>query len=121
MAECHAAIIGAACGFVGPHLSHCIGGFCGATPDHTGTGREVPLQPVGVISVFGAMVCSAAAAFGSLAIGSVAGGAAVGAVAAVFITSVSAGDMLKRRDLLAFEPGIRRTAQELCRNTTLQV
>ncbi|CAJ1349380.1 unnamed protein product [Effrenium voratum] len=102
MAECHAALIGAAAGAVGPMISSSLGIACGMSPDFTGS-QVLPRQPVGVVALFGALASASAGAFAAMAAQSAVLGAAAGVVAAGFVTVVSTVDMLKRRNLLVAE------------------
>ncbi|CAE7387171.1 unnamed protein product [Symbiodinium natans] len=106
MAECHAALLGCAFGALGPLLSSGVGRATGLSPEGTGSGRVIPRQPSGVISLFGALGSSSVAAVAALSSGSVVAGALCGAAVACCITGVATGDMLKRRNLLSSEPGL---------------
>ncbi|CAL1141834.1 unnamed protein product [Cladocopium goreaui] len=106
MVECHAALIGAAMGGAGPLLMNGIGRATGMSPEHTGD-LHMPRQPVGVISLFGALASASSAAFATMAF-SVPCGVAVGAVTACVVTGVGLTDMLKRRKILLMQPKGRR-------------
>ncbi|CAK0863161.1 unnamed protein product [Prorocentrum cordatum] len=90
MAAGQAALWGGVAGCLMPLA--CAGGIarcCGCAPDHrTGSGHEIPRQPVGLVGVFGAVIASSAAAVGALAASTVAAGVAVGVVAAVGVTGL---------------------------------
>mmetsp|Transcript_75514 Transcript_75514/g.124684 ORF Transcript_75514/g.124684 Transcript_75514/m.124684 type:complete len:108 (+) Transcript_75514:106-429(+) len=107
MVECHAALIGAAMGGTGPLLMNGIGRATGMSPEHTGD-LHMPRQPVGVISLFGALASASSAAFATMAVASVPCGVVVGAVTACVVTGVSLTDMLKRRKILMEPKGRRR-------------
>mmetsp|Transcript_62649 Transcript_62649/g.117198 ORF Transcript_62649/g.117198 Transcript_62649/m.117198 type:complete len:111 (-) Transcript_62649:3-335(-) len=106
MVECHAALIGAVMGGLGPILSNGLGRATGFSPDCTGTGRSIPRQPAGVIALFGALGSATAAAMAAMSSGSLGLGAFTGLVVSGSITGVSATDMLKRRNLLGTQPGL---------------
>eukprot|EP00931_Biecheleriopsis_adriatica_P000430 TRINITY_DN100459_c0_g1_i1.p1 TRINITY_DN100459_c0_g1~~TRINITY_DN100459_c0_g1_i1.p1 ORF type:complete len:124 (-),score=19.36 TRINITY_DN100459_c0_g1_i1:72-392(-) len=100
MADCHAALVGAAAGAIGPLMSQAVGRVTGMCPEHLGSGQEIPPQPSGVIAGFGALTCSSAAAFVTLSSGSFLVGAGVGVATAILVTSVATGDMLQRAQLV---------------------
>merc|ERR1712217_921759 len=86
-------VVGGAVGCVFPAVTHATGVACGLAPDHTGTGREVPRQPVGVIAAFGGLVsaaCSAWTALGVAGLGfgtaALPAGIAVGCVSASVVS-----------------------------------
>ncbi|CAK0863163.1 unnamed protein product [Prorocentrum cordatum] len=101
MAAGQAALWGGVAGCLMPLA--CAGGIarcCGCAPDHrTGSGHEIPRQPVGLVGVFGAVIASSAAAVGALAASTVAAGVAVGVVAAVGVTGLACGGRRIQRTL----------------------
>eukprot|EP00933_Yihiella_yeosuensis_P016906 TRINITY_DN14289_c1_g5_i1.p1 TRINITY_DN14289_c1_g5~~TRINITY_DN14289_c1_g5_i1.p1 ORF type:complete len:142 (-),score=23.84 TRINITY_DN14289_c1_g5_i1:271-639(-) len=112
MAEYHAAWVGGLAGCLGPLVAQGCGIVCGVSPEHAGSGKEVPRQPSGVIAGFGALTCSSAAAFATIAAGHFVVGAGVGVVGGLGMSYIAIGDMLKRRDMLEELAGLPSQHEE---------